>query len=286
MKIIFIVPYRGIGDLIFHIPIFKFIFKKFNSKIELITNHKNKAKILLKNENYISKITYHDFNREKQIINSIKLLKKINQSYPDILFLTHGSKRLFFPLFLAKSKDKKFFERSKNSDLAKFLINQIKKFFPKEKISKDYAFNFKKHKIRNGFFINVDSHHNQNNWGEINFIKLIKELIRKKNRIFINFSPNNKKKFLGLYNEFKNKKNIIFTYKFTFKKIINAIACSQYVIGNESGPICIAASMKKNIISLYNKKTTKKSSKTIYNKVIFYPNKASEKHILKKIKYS
>ena len=45
--------------------------------------------------------------------------------------------------------------------------------------------------------------------------------------------------------------------------------CS-YIIGNESGPICIGAALKKKVMSIYYPKHTNKSSKTIYNKVKFF----------------
>ena len=32
MKILLIIPYRGIGDLIFHIPLIRGLYKKYNSK--------------------------------------------------------------------------------------------------------------------------------------------------------------------------------------------------------------------------------------------------------------
>ena len=44
----------------------------------------------------------------------------------------------------------------------------------------------------------------------------------------------------------------------------------KYIIGNESGPICIGASMKKKVFSIYYPKHTFKSSKTIYEKVKFF----------------
>ena len=31
-KILFVIPYRGIGDIIYHVPIFKALYKKYNSK--------------------------------------------------------------------------------------------------------------------------------------------------------------------------------------------------------------------------------------------------------------
>ena len=43
-KIILVIPYRGIGDLIFHLPLLRGLCKKYKSKINIITNSSNKAK--------------------------------------------------------------------------------------------------------------------------------------------------------------------------------------------------------------------------------------------------
>ena len=45
---------------------------------------------------------------------------------------------------------------------------------------------------------------------------------------------------------------------------------SDYVIGNESGPICLAASFKKEVHSIYLPIHTKPESKIISNKTIYY----------------
>ena len=58
MKIVLVIPYRGIGDLIFHIPLIRGLSEKYKSKINIITNKVNKAKYLLKNENSVKKIEY------------------------------------------------------------------------------------------------------------------------------------------------------------------------------------------------------------------------------------
>ena len=77
-KIILVIPYRGIGDLIFHLPLLRGLRRKYKSKIIIITNSSNKAKLILKKEFSIKKIEYINFQREKQIQNSFLFLKKIN----------------------------------------------------------------------------------------------------------------------------------------------------------------------------------------------------------------
>ena len=106
MKIILIIPYRGIGDLIFHLPLIRGISKEYNTKINIITNKVNKAKNLLSNEESIKKIEYISFQRENQLKNSYLFYKKINSLNADMCILTAPTKRLIIPLILSNSKKK------------------------------------------------------------------------------------------------------------------------------------------------------------------------------------
>ena len=55
-----------------------------------------------------------------------------------------------------------------------------------------------------------------------------------------------------------------------FDELIKIMNDCLYVVGNESGPICIGAALKKNVLSIYYPKHTNKSSKTINKKVKFF----------------
>ena len=119
-KIILVIPYRGIGDLIFHLPLLRGLYRKYKSKIIVITNSSNKAKLILKKEFSIKKIEYINFQREKQIKNSFLFLKKINDFKADICVLTAPSRRLIIPLLMSNVKKKVFFKKDKVRDLSKF----------------------------------------------------------------------------------------------------------------------------------------------------------------------
>ena len=236
MKILVVSPYRGIGDLIFHLPLLRFLKKKYKTKINLITVHNSKAKIILKGENLVSKIVYGDFNRQKVLQKVLGLKNEINKFNSDLTVLSASSKRLKASLFLSNANTKLSFSKSKEKDLSKYIYNETKKKFNLKKLEKNYKLNSKIVSNKNKkIFLNIDSFHNQNNWGEQNYINLI-------NKIAIN----------------KN-----------FKSILEIIRNCNYVIGNESGPICLGAALRKKVLSIYNPKTTPKSSKTIYNKVDF-----------------
>ena len=286
-KIILIIPYRGIGDVIFHLPLIRGLSKKYNSKLIIITNPSNKAKILLKDEKSIKKIEYISFERENQIKKSFLFLKKLNKYKADLSVLTAPSKRLIIPFIFSNSKKKIFYKKNKISDLSKYIFDQSKKIFPDIKFKKKFQLIYKKKiVVKKSIFLSVDSHHDQNNWEENNFIELIKSFlkIKKVKNIYINFSPNKIIKFNHLLKEFNRNKKIIFTYNDKFEKIIEYIRCSKFVVGNESGPICIGAALNKKVLSIYYPKHTNKSSLTINKSVKFFNSDAtSYKVIISKI---
>ena len=273
MKILLIIPYRGIGDLIFHIPLIRGLYKKYNSKIDILTNEVNRAKNLLRNEKTVNKIFYVNFQRENQIVNSYKLLIKINSFNSDLCILTAPSKRLTIPLLFSNSKRKLFFKKKSIKDLSKYLINQTKEILPEVNFSKDYSLSISRsYTDEENIFISIDSRHDQNNWSKDNFINLLKKIIllKKFKKIYVNFDPSKIKNFSNVINIFKKNSKINFTYSVDFNEILKIMNSCKYIIGNESGPICIGASMKKNVFSIYYPKHTFKSSKTIYEKVKFF----------------
>ena len=177
-KIVIISPYRGIGDIIFHIPLFNGLYKKYKSKLIIITNSASKAKFLLKNQKYIRKIYYINFKRENQIKNSYLFLKKLNYLSADISILTAPTKRLVIPLLISNSKKKIFFKKNNIKDLAKYIFLQSKNIFSDLNFESNYKIKTNSPFILDHtLFINIDSHHDQNNWGEENFIKLIQKII-------------------------------------------------------------------------------------------------------------
>jgi len=277
MKILVISPYRGIGDLIFHLPLFRYLNKKFNTKINIITVHNSKAKYILQKEKIISKIIYADFNRDRIIKKIVNLTKTINKFKADIAILTAPSKRLRASLIISNAKEKVYFSKLNKKDLSKYILKETKKKFKLPKLEKNYQLNFKRvsSKInRKKVFINIDSFHNSNNWITEYYYKIILNLKKRKYKLFINFAPKNKKYFKEILKKLKKQPNIFFTYKNSFNEILKIINNCEFVIGSESGPICIAASFKKKILSIYNPLTTNKSSGTIYNKVKFINSKS------------
>ena len=110
MKILVVSPYRGIGDLIFHLPLFRYLSKRFKTKINLITVHNTKAKYILKKDKTISKIIYGDFNRQQILKKIVNLTSEINQFNSDLTVLTAPSKRLKASLIISNAKKKFIFQ--------------------------------------------------------------------------------------------------------------------------------------------------------------------------------
>ena len=273
MKIVLVIPYRGIGDLIFHIPLIRGLSQKYSSKIFILTNKVNKAKNLLKNEISINRIEYISFQRENQIKNSLLFYKKLNSFNSDISILTAPTKRLIIPLIFSNSKKKIYFKKDKIKDLSKYIIKQAKNEFSNVKFNNDYSLKFNKsNKKSKNIFISIDSRHDSNNWDQTYYIELIKKIKKKKlsNKIYINFDPSKTKTFKTIINIFKNEKKVNFTYLVKFDELIKIMNNCSHVIGNESGPICIGAALKKKVLSIYYPKHTNKSSKTIFHKVKFF----------------
>ena len=247
-KVILVIPYRGIGDLIFHIPLIRGLYAKYKSKIIIITNKVNKAKSLLVNEICIKKIEYINFERENQLEKSFFFLRKINSYNSDICILTAPTKRLIIPLLLSNSKNKIYFKKDNIKDLSKYIIKQSKIKFKDFNFIYNYSLEFKKPKnLNKNVFISIDSRHDSNNWSQIYYIELVDKILNNKsiNKIYINFDLSKYKNFKKILNKFKKKEQVIFVYKYKFKKLIKLMNNCLFVIGNESGPICIGAALKK-----------------------------------------
>lgn len=306
-KIIVIISYRGIGDAIFHIPLLRALFLKYKRKLIIISNQVNHANEIFKNEIFYKKIINFVFTRGSilnYIKSAFKLLKIINNFNSDLLILTDPSSRIAIPVLLSNSKKKiiagliytrnlfkkqiifrKKFLTSNLFELKKRLKlkNYSNKYNIKIKeIKKNYRNKKFKYKIK--IFFNIDSHHNHNNWGVKNFEFLIAECLKYSSKIFINFSPKNIKMKSDFSFKIKNNKNIIFTYKEKINKIIKLIYECDIIIGNESGPICIGASLNKKVYSLYSKKFSRPESASISKNIKYYLfNDINSKIISKKI---
>ena len=296
-KIAVIIGARGIGDLIYHLPLLKSLYQSYNEELIIFSNRANKAKEVFKDEKFFKKIIYidnHRYNPLVTIINSFKFKSFLNSYKIERIILTSNAKRLILPVLMSNAKIKNFF------GTGKFLLTKDKKndhLTVSERLLKytaeldlpkkiwDFNLTINSQNIENkkNIFISVDSHHDQNNWGLVNYLKIINAL-RKDHKIFLNFSPN-KKEILKFFLDRKIFfKNIVFTHKKNISQIIEIIKKCQYVIGNESGPVCLGASFRKKVHAIYLPIHTKPESKIIFKKNKYYnASKIKPNFIIKKI---
>ena len=301
-KCLVIIAARGIGDLIYHLPLLRSLHESHKKKLIIISNQVNHAKEVYKNENFYEKIFYFD-NTRFSLFKTLKAIKNltnlINDCNVDQLILTASPRRLMMPVYMAKVKEKIIFgggdfilTKNKKYDhlihaekIMKYtedlnLPIKRKDFFLKKTDFKKIEENNYKSKV----FISLDSHHDQNNWETKNYIKIIKKILAYDIKIFINFSPNKSYFMKILPKEFVTSKKISFTCKKKISEIIEIINSCNYVIGNESGPVCLAASLDKEVHSIYIPVNTKPESKIINSKTRYYSTKKeSNETIINKI---
>ena len=111
-KSMVIIAARGIGDLIYHLPLLRSLYESNKKKIIIISNKVNHSKEIYKYETFYEKIIYFDNNRLSffktlKAINNFKNL--INQFDVDQLILTASPRRLMAPVYLSKVKKKIIF---------------------------------------------------------------------------------------------------------------------------------------------------------------------------------
>ena len=299
-KILVIIGARGIGDLIYHLPLLRSLHKTYGQKLVILSNKVNQSKEVFKNENFMEKIIEFDnykYGIYQTLVNIFKFKKIINRLNVKYLVLTANYRRLILPVLLSNAKVKYIFgtgifkiNKDRSLDhltISERLVKYTNELNLKVKINNFFltSQNLKSSRkmSKKKIFINIDSHHDQNNWPIKNYLILINSLI-KKNKIFVNFSPK-KKYFLKKFPEdLINSKNIKFTYKKKISDIVKIIYQSDVVIGNESGPICLGASLKKKVHAIYLPVHTKPESKIIFKENKYYnATKISPKNIIRKI---
>tara|TARA_B100001123_G_C15254721_1_gene1004232 strand:- start:839 stop:1783 length:945 start_codon:yes stop_codon:yes gene_type:complete len=297
-----IIAARGIGDLIYHLPLLRSLYASYNQKLVIISNKVNHSKEIYKYETFYEKIIYFDNTRFPLLktLNTIQNLKRlINQFNVDQLILTASPRRLMFPVYLSNAKkkiifgagnnfffkDKKYQNLTHSEKIMRYtedlnLPLKINDFFLKS----DQLEKGEKTGKNNNIFITLDSHHDQNNWNIDNYIKIILKIIESEVKIFINFSPHKSHFLEQIPKEIINSNKVYFTHNKSILEIMNIINSCKLVIGNETGPICLGASLKKEVHSVYLPMHTKPESQIISDKTFYYnADKEDDEDIIEKI---
>ena len=302
-KTLVIIAARGMGDLIYHLPLLRSLHQSYNNKLVIISNKVNHSKEVYKYETFYEKIIYFDNTRFSPIktINSILHLKNlINQYHADQLILTASPRRLMAPVYLSNAKkkiifgegnflftkDKKYQHLTHAEKIMKYTndlelpIKNESFFLNANQLKKEDA----KENNKINIFVALDSHHDQNNWGVDNYIEIISKIIFHNVNIFINFSPNKLHFLEKIPKTISESKKIHFTYNKSILEIMNIINSCQFVIGNETGPICLGASLKKEVHAVYLPIHTRPESQIISNNSFYYnADKEQDTTIIEKI---
>ena len=301
-KTLVIIAARGIGDLIYHLPLLKSLYESYKEKLIILSNKVNHSKEVYKYENFYKEIIEFENTRFPffKTLRAIKNLKNIiNKCNVDQLILTANPRRLMVPVYLSNvkekiifgqgnfffTKDNKYQHLTHADKIMKYtenlnLPNKTKNFH----LTQINLKNIDETKNKPHIFINLDSHHDQNNWNINNYINIISQLLVYELKLYINFSPG-KLDFLTLLpKEIVNSDKITLTYNKSISEIIQIINLCDFVVGNESGPICLAASYKKEVHSIYLPIYTRPESQVINDKTFYYnTEKESDEVIIKKI---
>ena len=115
-KSLVIIAARGLGDLIYHLPLLRSLYESYGEKLIILSNKVNHSKEVYKHEKFYEEIIYFDNNRLsffKTIKATIDFKNLINQFKVDQLILTGSPRRLMLPIYLSKVKKKIIFGECK-----------------------------------------------------------------------------------------------------------------------------------------------------------------------------
>ena len=269
-KICIVYTHHKLGDLIWQLPYFKAISDHHNQKVDLIVRKKTQAKNILKDIKYINLINYNDFRKGvfywidvfkligifyNNKYTHVYILDKVNK--PAIAARLSGVKNIIGPgignqkkwLTVKKFLTNEDWKMSYSEQSQKFLsINSIKlnSIYPEIEIeTKRYEKDHPDLIIKgNKIAFGIDSFEDYKMWFEDYFIELADKLYQKKMFDYIYLICGPDKSYLA-DNIIKNsnKNYFINCSKKDLSGIILALKNSNFFVGNNSGPLNLAAAL-------------------------------------------
>ena len=270
-KICIVYTHHKLGDLIWQLPYFKAISDHHNQKVDLVVRKKTQAKNILKDIRHINLINYNDFRKGIFYwIDVLKLMKifftnkysyvyildKVNK--PAIAARLSGVKNVIGPgignqkkwLTVKKFLTNKDWQMSYSEQSQKFLsINSIKlnSIYPEIEIKTERYEKDHQDLIIEGKKISfgIDSFEDYKMWYEDYFIELADMLYQKKmfDYIYLICGPDKSHLADNIINNSK-KNYFINCSKKDLGGIILALKNSNFFVGNNSGPLNLAAALK------------------------------------------
>tara|TARA_B100001121_G_scaffold193332_1_gene168853 strand:- start:177 stop:1166 length:990 start_codon:yes stop_codon:yes gene_type:complete len=269
-KICIVYTHHKLGDLIWQLPYIKAISEHHNNKIDLIVREKTQAKNILKDITHINLINYNNFRKGlfywidvfklvkiflENKYSHVYILDKVNK--PAIAAKLCGIKNIIGP---GIGRQKKWLT------VKKYLTNEDWKLSYSEQSQK--ILNINSIKIRNIYpeinvdinrfkegnsdleiegkkiAFGIDSFENYKMWYEDDFVKLADKLYEKNLFDYIYLICANEKSYLAKnIKKLSKKEYFIDCSNKNLNGIIFALKNSNFLVGNNSGPINLAAAL-------------------------------------------
>ena len=269
-KICIVYTHHKLGDLIWQLPYIKAISEHHNEKVDLIVRKKTQAKNILEDISHINKIFYNEFRKGIFYwVDVLKLMKIYFQNKYEYVYILDKVNK---PAVAAKllsikniigpgiGRQKKWltcknfltdedWNKTYSEQSQKFLkINSIKlkNLYPEidinvnrfEKGNSDLLIEGKK------IAFGVDSFEDYKMWYEEDFVKLANLLYEKKLFDFIYLICGPEKSYIAdKIMKISQKKFFIDCSKKDLRGVIFALKNSEFFVGNNSGPLNLAAAL-------------------------------------------
>jgi len=269
-KICIVYTHHKLGDLIWQLPYIKAISEHHNNKIDLIVREKTQAKNILKDITHINLINYNNFRKGlfywidvfklvkiflENKYSHVYILDKVNK--PAIAAKLCGIKNIIGPgigrqkkwLTVKKYLTNEDWKLSYSEQSQKILnINSIKisNIYPEINVdinrfkegNSDLEIEGKK------IAFGIDSFENYKMWYEDDFVKLADKLYEKNLFDYIYLICANEKSYLAKnIKKLSKKEYFIDCSNKNLNGIIFALKNSNFLVGNNSGPINLAAAL-------------------------------------------
>lgn len=274
MKICIFYTSPKLGDLILQLPFIKAISEKYNSKVSICINKHLGFQNILRSQKYIDDVIESYFRRGTYYISDIySLSQQLKKKKFEIAFILEKTKGPALASILAGIKiiygfgigTQKFFVnkkiRLKKNDLRfnyteqsiKF-CNQLDikfnfedKFLVLEQSDTNITFNRYKDFPKPWVCFGVDSTEKNRIWPQENFSQLADKLINSNlaKTIFVINSQNYDDYFNNILLKSNYKKNFVDCKNLNRSEIIQLIYLSNYFVGIDSGPSCVAGAFQK-----------------------------------------
>lgn len=274
MNICVIYSSPKLGDIILQLPFLKAISDKYNKKIILCVNKHISIKEILENQYYIDSVIENSFRKGKFFFYDVlKLTSDLSKKKITEIFIFEKTKGTAIAAKLAGIKkiygygigaQKFLVDKSmvlEKNDLRYNYSSQTEKFLNKFNIPTTYDQKFLTLKLskKDNFFLKydklpkpwacfaIDSTEVNRIWPQKNFAKLADKIIEKKlaKTIFVINHENHKNYFNALVENSNNKNNFINCKILNRYEIIHVINVSNFFVGIDSGPSCVAGALGK-----------------------------------------